>query len=317
MKALKTISRKVVFPIAMSIRFDKLLQYTSGKSLLNVMYHGVTMNNTQFFSPRHVNVLDFEKEIAYYKKNFDVISVDKAFHRIKNNDSFKRKTITISFDDGFANNLSTALPILEKYNVPVTFFVSSVCTENDGSRVLWPEFVAALKYYSLIDTTIGETLGDRIKAMPYKERDMFLDNMEKEHNVMEKIHALPEETWRLLDKTQLMELSKSKIVTIGSHGHNHYNLGQIEPEFAKMEMEHSKALLETAIQKEVKYIAYPDGSYNESVKDMAEKAGYVGQMAVKYKLQGDKTDRRILDRFGISATTTFESNMLFLNKSFK
>jgi peptidoglycan/xylan/chitin deacetylase (PgdA/CDA1 family) len=281
------------------------------------MYHGVTLNNTQYFSPRHVFVSDFEKEIAYYKHNFDVISIDEAFNRIKNNDTFGRKTITISFDDGFANNLNVALPILEKYDVPVTFFISSVCAENDGSRVLWPEFIAALKYFSIIDKTKGTSLGDSVKAMPYQERDAFLDSIDKEHKVLDRIHSLPDEIWKLLDKRQLIELSNSGIVTIGSHGHNHYNLGQIEPEYAKFELERSKDLLESAIQKKVKYIAYPDGSYNESVKDMAEKAGYLGQMAVKYKLPEDETDRRIMDRFGISATTTFESNILFLSKSFK
>lgn len=316
MKAYKTISRKVLFPVAMSLKFDKVLQFMSGNSLLNVMYHGVTASSSLYFSPRHVIAADFEKEIAYYRKNFEIISIDEAFNRIKNNEAFGRKAITLSFDDGFANNLTTALPILEKYNVPVTIFVSSVCTENDGRRVLWPEFIAALKYFFLIDKDSVASLGDKIKTMTYQEREMFLNSIEKEHNVLDKFRTLPEDIWKLLDNTQLVELSKSKVVTIGSHGHNHYNLGQIEKEFAKFELERSKALLESAIQKEVKYIAYPDGSYNESVKDMAETAGYSGQMAVKYKLPEDKIDKRILDRFGISATTTFESNMLFLNKSF-
>lgn len=317
MKAYKTISRKLVFPIAMSLKVDGLLRFMSGGSFLNVMYHGVTQGNTQFFSPRHVIASDFEKEIAYYRKNFNVISIDEAFQRIRNNDAFCKKTITISFDDGFANNLGIALPILEKYEVPVTFFVSSICVENDGNKILWPEFMAGLKYNSLLDALGGASLGDKIKSMPYHEREVFLDGIEREYHLLDKIHSLPEEIWQLLDGRQLVELSKSKIVTIGSHGHNHYNLGQIEPEFAKFELEHSKVLLESVIQKEVKYIAYPDGSYNANVKDMAEKAGYVGQMAVKYKLPEDKADQRILDRFGVSATTTFESNMLFLNKSFK
>lgn len=316
MKVYKTIARQVLFPIAMSLKADRLLQFMSGDSLLNIMYHGVTFNNTQYFSPRHVVASDFEKEIAYYKKNFDIISIDEAFVRIKNNDSFGRKTITISFDDGFANNLSMVLPIIEKYDVPVTFFISSVCTENDGSRILWPEFIAALQYFSSIETTKVPLMVDAIKSMSYQERDVFLDGLEKEYKVLDKIRLLPEEIWKLLDKTQLIELSKSGLVTIGSHGHNHYNLGQIESEYAKFELEHSKTLLESTIQKEVKFIAYPDGSYNGLVKDLAEKTGYVGQMAVKYKLAEDEADQRILDRFGISATTTFESNMLFLNKSF-
>ena len=56
MKVYKTIARQVLFPIAMSMKADRLLQFMSGNSLLNIMYHGVTLNNTQYFSPRHVFV---------------------------------------------------------------------------------------------------------------------------------------------------------------------------------------------------------------------------------------------------------------------
>ena len=294
------------------------------------MYHGVTTKDHSYFSPRHVIVSDFEKEILYYKANFDIISLEEAFKRIKNNEAFERKTITISFDDGFANNLEIALSILEKHSIPVTFFVSSVCVENNGDSILWPEFIAALRYFcknqpikyeneeyvDLIETTTKLPLSDRIKSMPYEERDVLLNRIDKEYKISEKIRTLPEEIWKLLNEKQLVELSESKVTTIGSHGHNHYNLGQIEPKYAHFELEHSKKLLESAIKKEVKYIAYPDGSYNASVKDMAMSMGYEGQLAVKYKLPNDKTDNRILNRFGISATTTYESNMLFLNKSF-
>lgn len=304
----------------MALGIDKLLQLKSKNTLVNVMYHGVTTQNSCFFSPRHVVVNDFEKEIRYFRKNFEIISIDEAFQRIRNCQGFTKKTITISFDDGFANNLNVALPILEKYDIPVTFFVSGICVENDGNCVLWPEIIAALKYFfknpSLYSDKDFADLTNKIKAMPYQERDTFLYDLDKKHQILDKIHTLPEEIWQLLDKNQLIKMSKSKIVTIGSHGYNHYNLGQIEKDSAKFELEHSKKLLESAIQKEVKHIAYPDGNYDETVKNIAESAGYEGQMAVKYRLPNDKTDNRILDRFGISATTTYESNILFLSKSF-
>ena len=59
----------------------------------------------------------------------------------------KRKTLTISFDDGYRNNLHNALPLLEKYNMKATFFVSGVCTEVMKIRALWTDIISCLKYF--------------------------------------------------------------------------------------------------------------------------------------------------------------------------
>ncbi|NQV02516.1 MAG: hypothetical protein HQ542_07720, partial [Bacteroidia bacterium] len=82
------------------------------------------------------------------------------------------------------------------------------------------------------------------------------------------------------------------------------------------ELNTSKALLEETTQKDITMIAYPDGSYSSEVKDLAEQSGYDNQLAVKYRCTDDLTDSRILPRFGIAVTTTFESNMFFINKAF-
>ena len=78
----------------------------------------------------------------------------------------------------------------------------------------------------------------------------------------------------------------------------------------------SKKMLEQAIGKEVNMFAYPDGSYNSEVMQIAEEAGYKYQLAVNYRSNEDKKDKRILNRHCISSSTTFESNIIVLNLSF-
>lgn len=331
MKIQKQIARKLIFPIAMTLGYDKVLRNRASDSILNVMYHGVVTSNSNYFSPRHIDEKQFEKHLNYYKKNFEVISISEAFEKTFSNEKIDKKYLTISFDDGFKNNLITALPILEKYNFPTTFFISSICTENSNIHYLWPEMISAIKYF-LKDTPIivnGHTfvnlvchernyfLPDYLKTISCKERDMALKLIEEEHDLRTKIISLPEEIWKLLNNNELIKLSESKIVTIGSHAHNHYNLGEIGFVCAKQELMRSKELLEKSIGQEVTSIAYPDGSYNSEVKDLAKEIGYKYQFAVKYKLAEDLNDPRIMPRHGISSTTTFESNMFFLNRAFK
>lgn len=331
MKIQKKIARKLVFPLAMKLGIDKFLRNKAENSILNVMYHGVVSADSCYFSPRHINKEQFELHLKYYKENFEIISTHEAFNKLHRKEKLNKKYLTISFDDGFKNNLTTALPLLEKYDVPTTFFISSICINDNEYSYLWSEITSALNYFykdnaveisdmifkSLYCKEKDIYLPDFIKSLPYDERDELLNSIEKKYELKIKLETLPEEIWKLLNKNELIELSKSKIVTIGSHGHRHFNLAEITPEAAKEELHTSKKLLSNLLQSEIDLIAYPDGSYNENIKNTAEKLGYTGQFAVTYKHPADNSDKRIMNRHGISSTTTFESNMLSLNKAIK
>src|SRR5690606_2386794 len=143
----KSIARKIVFPAVMKLGFDKVLRSRSAPSILNVMYHGVVESDSTFFSPRHIHVAQFEKQLKYLKRNFTILTIDDAFYKLVNNEKLDRKYVTVSFDDGFKNNLNTALPLLEKYEIPTTFFVSGVCAKESGNRILWSELISALNYF--------------------------------------------------------------------------------------------------------------------------------------------------------------------------
>lgn len=315
----------------MGLGIDKLIKNLSQKSTLNIMYHGVVSQDSSYFSPRHILKSQFEQHLIYFKKNYDVISVSETFYNHKNNIKPSKKTLSISFDDGYKNNLDIALPLIEKYQIPVTFFISSICTEEIKLRCLWTDLIAGLNYFhndklikigefefnKLVDLKKDVSLANFIKSQNPVERDKLLDGLVKEYDLISKIQSLNQEIWCLLNKEELIQLSQSKFANIGSHGHLHYNLGEIGKEEAKEELVISKTKIENAINKEVNLIAYPDGSYTADIKNISEEVGYTGQLAVNYKLVDDHNDVRIMNRHGISATTTFESNMLMLNASFR
>ncbi len=155
-----------------------------------------------------------------------------------------------------------------------------------------------------------------LKSCSYEKREQHISELETNYKLRNKLETLPPEIWRLMDKDELIRLSDSKVVEIGSHGHLHYNLGNIDLVDAKKELKLSKQLLEETIGKEVNMIAYPDGSYNNEVKNISQDLGYIYQMAVSYLKTEDAYDMRIMNRHGISSTTTFESNMIFLSTAF-
>ncbi|MBT8219933.1 MAG: polysaccharide deacetylase family protein [Bacteroidia bacterium] len=331
MTFVKQLARKVIFPSMMGLRFDRLIRNTADDCVLNVMYHGVVQNDSQYFSPRHITKEQFEAQLQYFKKHFNVLSIPETFHQIRNTIKPNRKSITISFDDGFKNNLYSALPLLEKYDVPATVFVLGSCAEKNETSWVWSAFTRALHFFhpnssialgpfrfvNQYDNDHQITLENYIKSLDFDEREHILSILNKTFGLEKLIKSLPEEIWKLLSKEELIELSRSKHIQIGSHGYHHYNLGNIKLEHAKIELERSKNLLETTIGQEINMIAYPDGSYSREVKELAEKVGYKYQLAVDYKTPNDNNDPRILNRHGLSTTTTFDSNMIMLNLAFR
>jgi peptidoglycan/xylan/chitin deacetylase (PgdA/CDA1 family) len=90
-------------------------------------YHGVETSPSNPFS---VSVENFEKQIALIASHFDVIDFPTFLRWRKGAYESGRPKILLTFDDGFANNLALAAPILRKYGVPATFFV--IASKLDG-----------------------------------------------------------------------------------------------------------------------------------------------------------------------------------------
>lgn len=66
---------------------------------------------------------NFEEQIKFLKENYNVISLRKMVDDVKNK-SVNKKSVVITFDDGYVDNYMNAFKILKKYNVPATIFVT-------------------------------------------------------------------------------------------------------------------------------------------------------------------------------------------------
>jgi peptidoglycan/xylan/chitin deacetylase (PgdA/CDA1 family) len=65
----------------------------------------------------------FVRQIDWLRENFDIVSLGEAQNRIRTSDS-TRPCVSITFDDGYADNCSQAMPYLIKSQVPCTYFVT-------------------------------------------------------------------------------------------------------------------------------------------------------------------------------------------------
>lgn len=65
---------------------------------------------------------NFEEQLRVLEENYHVIPVPELITRLREG-TLSAGTVCLTFDDGYADNYFTALPLLEKYWCPATFFV--------------------------------------------------------------------------------------------------------------------------------------------------------------------------------------------------
>lgn len=330
-KTVKFLFRKAIFPLVYHLKLQHLFN-TNGNKRLVVNYHGVIENRNLKYNGRHFSKSVFEKHLLYYKKNFHVVTLADIFSMYRENIVPSKKTIAITFDDGFENNFNVAFPLLKKYNLPATFFVSGVCVENNNP-ILWPEIVNILGYfekkivvrsqvfvkdkdYNLINLDKNLTLYDFIKQHTAKDRDIIIEDILNKYNLNHALNQVEPDIWKLLKVEQIKELAESGLIEIASHGYLHYNLANLTEEEAYNDLKRSKDVLENLIRTKIESIAFPDSSYNDKVKSICLSLGYQNMCAVTYQNVGDDKDKNLLPRHGLSATTNYYSNIVFLHKAF-
>lgn len=309
------------------LRLENLLSTGVKGNKLILVYHGVVEKPQSQVSLGPISQQQFVRHLDYFSRNFDVVSQQTLFEMYRANYVPSRKTIAITFDDGYENNYLRAFPLLKQYNFPSTMYIISQCLEDDN-LITWYDYLDFIKdklnlaglrlaNIQLPQVNTINELKDLVKSLPIANRKELYALIALQINEGEAKRPFPREFWKLMNKQQVRELSDSGLVEIGAHSHNHPNLGQIPLKAAQEEVTTCKALLEEAIQKPVKSIAFPDGSYNDAVKQMCLQAGYENLLAVDYRCASDSGDRSILPRYCISSTTTFESNMIAIHRNFK
>lgn len=303
----------------LNIPFRKI---KSNNHNLILMYHGISLSKNNLFNSRHTYIKDFENQLIYLKKHTNIISIKDYF---KENFNPEKINVAITFDDGYLNNLTFALPLLEKHKVPASFY--STCLFQEENPYVWADFLQITSYYGKEKMFFSEEEYKKKNFQYYRVSDdkPLLTIIKKEKveysfkkEIFEKLEDVFEKNklnhlmlWKLMNEENLNSISKSEFVTIGSHGYFHNNLGELDIENALFEIKNSKHTLENIIQKEIDEIGYPDGSFNSKLIIESKNIG------LKYQLgtEGNEIDNyinhpNIKGRKGIYQCSTWGNQLI-------
>tara|TARA_Y100001970_G_scaffold293438_1_gene440207 strand:- start:13956 stop:14966 length:1011 start_codon:yes stop_codon:yes gene_type:complete len=113
--------------------FHSAISHFENKSLRIIFYHTVTDNKRNYYF-NSFNIATFKKQIKFFKKHYNIISLNEAIERANNNKSLE-KCLVITFDDGFSECYTTIAPILLEENISATFYVISDVIDN--ADMMW------------------------------------------------------------------------------------------------------------------------------------------------------------------------------------
>jgi peptidoglycan/xylan/chitin deacetylase (PgdA/CDA1 family) len=297
--------------------FDlNLIKSPVTRSKIVLMYHGIDLNENRKFNSRFFSIDHFEKQLIYFKKNYNLVSLEDLMDN--RNLSSDRLNIAITFDDGYLNNFTYAFPLLEKYQIPSHIFITGLNNFNNPIKILWGDLVDITEKFinknlGLFNSTFKKSKHNGFKDLKKYIRDNKIigtpqyDEMinvlnEMSSNVIEQENLF--DYWRLMSDENIKAIARSNYVKIGSHGYWHNNLSSQPYEEACLELVKSKQYLENLTQYEVNSIGYPDGSYTREVSKYANDIGFKYQCAVTYKFEADRTTPYITDRLGLYPVVT-------------
>jgi len=229
------------------------------------------------------------------RRGLETISLAEAVQRLR--DGNTRPFAVFTLDDGYKDNKQFAQPIFDAMNCPYTIFVAPRIAE--GTSELWwrllelviqstDHFKAEIagQVYSLPTSTDAE------KAQAYNALFPVLENLDqKEQRVV--IRALckqhkidPDAYCRAvaMDWSELREINKDPLCTIGAHTINHHAVGRMSEKDALSELSESRKQISKAVGEDIRFNAYPYGDEpNATARDfvLAQKAGYEASVTTR------------------------------------
>jgi len=273
-----------------------------------LIFHRV-VRERDVMSPNEPTAAWFDRLIAMLAKTFETISLHEAVDRASAG-KLSGRTVSVTFDDGYADNYTVALPILERHAVPATFFVAS--SFLDGGR-MWNDSILET-FRRLGDgkhdidlpgvgrVELSDDASRRAAAIQTIAAWKHLPPDQRETNVdalSQQVEALPSDL--MMTSDQLRALSASRYATIGGHTRSHPILAAIPEAEALQEITGGKKDLESILQEEIKLFAYPNGrsgeDYRQEHERMVGDAGFDAAVATDWGTLDAATDLYAIPRF--------------------
>jgi peptidoglycan/xylan/chitin deacetylase (PgdA/CDA1 family) len=225
-----------------------------------------------------------------------------------------RRAVAVTLDDGYADNLEYAKPLLARYEVPATVFVTA--GQVGASREFWwDELDRLLLQPGTLPPILRLRVNGTVREWRLDETTRYTDEEYRRdrswhiecrddpgprqrvfRSLFELLYPLPStRKWAMLNEVmawagagptvrpshraltseEARRLAEGHLVEIGAHTVTHPVLSALSPSEQQQEVQDSKARLEAVLGDEVASFAYPHGSITPEAAASVEEAGFL------------------------------------------
>lgn len=276
-----------------------------GKKRLSVLIYHRVLDKKDVFRRDMPTIEEFNEQMLWVSRFFNICSLSEAVDRLKKN-TLPKRALVITFDDGYKDNITNALPILKKHNLSATFFITTDYMEKNP---WWDVLIESIRHtkktsirhrgssYDLSNTDARVEFADKMS----EELKKLLEVQSKE-SLLELLDTLGMvKVEKLMMNTNDLNLLIDEAMEIGSHGVNHHILSRIPDDLVRAEVEKSKDFLCGLTNVAISSFAYPNGKYPVDLYDkhvrMVEDAGYECALVSNTGCSVDSKEIYLLKRF--------------------
>jgi peptidoglycan/xylan/chitin deacetylase (PgdA/CDA1 family) len=259
--------------------------------------------------PFEPDAIQFDRIVGFISRCFTVLRLGEAVSRLVAQ-TLPPAAAAITFDDGYLDNFTVALPILRRYNVPVTVFVATGFL--DGGRMWNDDIIEAVRCapgptldWSRYGLGVHEIGSADTRVRCYSD---VLSKLKYADHAARATHAreiascagVPEASTLMMTGLQVRELRRQG-VEIGAHTHTHPILNSIDDDAARREIDDGRARLEALLGEPVDLFAYPNGvpgkDFSARHVDMVRAAGFSAAVTTASGAARTGGDPFLLPRF--------------------
>jgi peptidoglycan/xylan/chitin deacetylase (PgdA/CDA1 family) len=238
-----------------------------GAKLSILIFHRVLAEPDPLF-PREVTVSTFDAQMRWLKATCNVLPLPEAVERMKSG-TLPTRAASITFDDGYADNHTLALPILQRHGLHATFFIATAYL--NGGRMFNDTVIEGVRRSPLttldlreldmgvhpLDShpakaqAIGKILR-RVKYLPLGAREDAAEDIARRAGG----HPLPDDLMMTTDQVRALQAAGMEI---GGHTHRHPILAGLSANEAEAEIAAGMSWLQNTLGTPVRLFAYPNG----------------------------------------------------------
>ena len=274
---------------------NRILTERRRQSPVVLCYHGVVPDEIAQDPERYGNLVglsEFTEQMSLLARTMTPVTPSAFDDWLHNGSPLPEKSVLVTFDDGYRNNLSHAAGVLQKFGIPAVLFAIVGCVGTDRllwpteiyrSILLWPSAVVPLPDESTIAVppndgekrmALAAWVREFSKVLSEESKNLYLSRLREV--ALPALESREMEMFRFLSWEELCQLRRIGF-EVGSHTMEHCILTRIDAYRVRRELEESRQQLERRLETSCVSFSYPNGrpaDYSPQIISQVAQAGY-------------------------------------------